>query len=117
MAQGDHSRGTQRYRDGENRARGRIARPGFYAETAASTVRAHEAIVSKPGIKDRNGVFFAAIEMTQMPMILTDPNLPDNPVVFANRAFGELTGYEQDEVDRAELPLPPGAADRPVKRG
>ncbi len=67
-------------------------------ETAAPTVRSHEATLSKPGIDDRSGVFFAAIEMTRMPMILTNPNLPDNPVVFANRAFEELTGYEQDDV-------------------
>src|SRR5829696_2499852 len=57
-----------------------------------------EATISKPGLDDRGDVFFAAVEMTRMPMILTDPNQPDNPVVFANRAFQDLTGYEQDEV-------------------
>ena len=31
-------------------------------------------------------------------MILTDPNLPDNPVVFANCPFQDLTGYQGDEV-------------------
>jgi hypothetical protein len=39
-------------------------------------------------------MFFAAIEVTRMPMILTDPNLPDNPVVFANCPFQDLTGYQ-----------------------
>jgi PAS domain S-box-containing protein len=57
-----------------------------------------EAKISKPGLDDRGDVFFAAIEMTRMPMILTDPNLPDNPIVFGNRAFQDLTGYEEDEV-------------------
>ncbi len=57
-----------------------------------------EATITEPGIENRGGVFFAAIEMTRMPMILTDPNQADNPVVFANQAFQELTGYEQDEV-------------------
>jgi len=28
-----------------------------------------------------------------MPMIITDPRLPDNPIVFVNDAFGKLTGY------------------------
>ena len=57
-----------------------------------------EASVSNPGLDERGGIFFAAIEMTRMPMILTDPNIPDNPIVFANRAFEDLTLYEQNEV-------------------
>jgi PAS domain S-box-containing protein len=43
-------------------------------------------------------VFFAAVEMTRMPMLLTNPRLPDNPIVFANKAFLDLTGYEEREV-------------------
>ena len=57
-----------------------------------------ESTIIKPDLQDRGGVFFAAIEMTRMPMILTDPNLPDDPIVFANKAFLDLTGYEEDEV-------------------
>ena len=54
--------------------------------------------ITEPGLDDRGGVFFAAIEMTRMPMILTDPNKPDNPIAFANRAFLDLTGYTEEEV-------------------
>src|SRR3712207_4775886 len=54
--------------------------------------------ISEPGLEDRGDIFFAAIEMTRMPMILTDPNKPDNPIVFANRAFLDLTGYTDDEI-------------------
>jgi PAS domain S-box-containing protein len=43
-------------------------------------------------------VFFAAVEMTRMPMIVTDPNQPDNPIIFANQAFQKMTGYSADEV-------------------
>ncbi|UVF21356.1 histidine kinase famiy protein [Microvirga terrae] len=57
-----------------------------------------KATISKPGLGERGNVFFAAIEMTRMPIILTDPNLPDNPIVFANRAFQDLTGYTEEEV-------------------
>jgi PAS domain S-box-containing protein len=32
-----------------------------------------------------------------MAMLITDPSQEDNPVIFANRAFRDLTGYEQDE--------------------
>lgn len=57
-----------------------------------------ESTITDPDLDDRGGVFFAAIEMTRMPMILTDPNKPDNPIVFANKAFLDLTGYEEEEV-------------------
>lgn len=33
-----------------------------------------------------------------MPMLITDPNLADNPIVFANDAFLRLTGYSREEV-------------------
>ena len=45
----------------------------------------------------RNALF-AAIQKTRMPMILTDPHKPDNPIIFANRAFVELSGYAVDEL-------------------
>lgn len=46
----------------------------------------------------RHDVFFAAVEMTRMPMTVTDPRQPDNPIVFANQAFLNMTGYRADEI-------------------
>lgn len=43
-------------------------------------------------------IFFAAVETTRMPMIVTDPNRDDNPIIFANNAFLEMTGYAIDEI-------------------
>lgn len=43
-------------------------------------------------------MFFAAVETTRMPMIVTDPNRDDNPIIFANRAFLEMTGYGLEEI-------------------
>lgn len=57
-----------------------------------------ESTITDPDLNDRGNVFFAAVEMTRMPMILTDPNQDDNPIVFANKAFMDLTGYEEDEI-------------------
>ncbi len=31
-------------------------------------------------------------------MIVTDPNRPDNPIIFANQAFLEMTGYASEEI-------------------
>ena len=42
--------------------------------------------------------FAAAVRATRMPMIITDPKQPDNPIVFANDAFLRMTGYPRDEV-------------------
>ncbi|AWB24820.1 PAS domain S-box protein [Methylobacterium currus] len=33
-----------------------------------------------------------------MPMLITDPHRPDNPIIFANAAFTKLTGYTRDEI-------------------
>jgi PAS domain S-box-containing protein len=44
------------------------------------------------------GVFVNAVRATRMPMVLTDPNLPGNPIVFANQAFLGLSGYSMEEV-------------------
>ncbi len=67
-----------------------IGRPGLH--------HWRESTITRPGLDDRGSVFFAAIEMTRMPMILTDPNEADNPIAFANKAFLDLTGYEESEV-------------------
>lgn len=42
--------------------------------------------------------YAAAIRRTRMPIIITDPRQEDNPIVFANDAFLQLTGYGRDEV-------------------
>lgn len=47
---------------------------------------------------DSNSIFFAAVKTTRMPMIVTNPNKPDNPIVFANPAFINMTGYSWDEL-------------------
>jgi PAS domain S-box-containing protein len=57
-----------------------------------------QSTITDPDLSDRGGVFFAAVEMTRMPMILADPRQDDTPIVFANNAFLDLTGYEEGEV-------------------
>ncbi len=42
--------------------------------------------------------FAAAVRATRMAMIVTDPRQHDNPIVFANAAFYQLTGYDREEV-------------------
>ncbi len=54
--------------------------------------------IRRDGLDERSNIFFAAVEMTRMPMVITDPRQHDNPIVFANRAFLDLSGYAEEEV-------------------
>jgi PAS domain S-box-containing protein len=58
----------------------------------------HHPHVSAKGFAGRDDIFFAAVELTRMPMIVTDPNQPDNPIVFANEAFTAMCGYAPEEL-------------------
>ncbi len=40
----------------------------------------------------------AAVKLTRMAMALTDPTQQDNPLVYVNPAFLDLTGYEEQEI-------------------
>ena len=43
-------------------------------------------------------IFHAAVHATRMPMVVADPRQPDTPLVFANEAFLEMTGYSIAEI-------------------
>ncbi|HEY8566081.1 MAG TPA: PAS domain-containing protein [Beijerinckiaceae bacterium] len=61
-----------------------------------SDARASEArLTAEYGLRDP---FAAAVRGTRMAMIITDPTQPDNPIIFANRAFCRLTGYAHEEL-------------------
>jgi len=49
-------------------------------------------------LPDRRELGIVALERTRMPIVITDPRQPDNPIVLANEAFLDLTGYAADEV-------------------
>jgi PAS domain S-box-containing protein len=38
------------------------------------------------------------IDLTQQNFVVSDPNMPDNPIVFASKGFYDLTGYSPAEV-------------------
>lgn len=46
----------------------------------------------------RGDPFAAAVRATRMPMVITDPSLHDNPIVFCNEAFQLLVGYEREDI-------------------
>jgi PAS domain S-box-containing protein len=44
------------------------------------------------------GPIFSALKRSGLPIIATNPRLPDNPIVFVNAAFSRATGYLPEEV-------------------
>ncbi|MFE1603129.1 PAS domain-containing protein [Methylobacterium sp. ID0610] len=68
-------------------------RPG--PDPKAAPDRTGEALAA---VRRRAGPFITVLERTRQPMILTDPHLPDNPIVFANAAFQALTGYAEEDL-------------------
>ena len=48
--------------------------------------------------RQQGGIFVEAVRLTRMPMMVTDATLPGNPIVFANNAFVELSGYAMEEL-------------------
>jgi PAS domain S-box-containing protein len=49
-------------------------------------------------IEARNGPFVAAVQATRVPMVVTDPQIAGNPIIYANDAFVRMCGYEQNDV-------------------
>lgn len=48
--------------------------------------------------KQKLGPFVVAAETTRMPMVFTDAKASGMPIIFANQAFLNLTGYEEHDV-------------------
>ena len=53
---------------------------------------------------------FASIDATPIATIVTDPSLPDNPIVAVNAAFCALTGYRREEAVGCNCRFLAGAA-------
>lgn len=53
--------------------------------------------MSKPLLQSLPSVT-ALIEASPIASVISDPRLPDNPIVACNEAFCALTGYDEDEI-------------------
>jgi PAS domain S-box-containing protein len=49
-------------------------------------------------VEDNEKALFASIELSPMATVITNPRLPDNPIVAVDHAFCGLTGYPREEV-------------------
>ena len=66
----------------------RIALARFYARLQAENLR----------VGGELSLMRQALDLTGTGFVLTDPRLDDNPIVYANDSFVQMTGYPLDEV-------------------
>lgn len=50
------------------------------------------------GETEQLALMFQAVESARNGVVITDPRLIDNPIVYTNPAFTEITGFEADEI-------------------
>ncbi len=72
--------------------------PGHQTDRPGKPAEDGRNVLPVEGGRAANDVFLAAVQMTRMAMVLSDPNQPDNPIIFCNSAFCEQTGYPAPEV-------------------
>jgi PAS domain S-box-containing protein len=84
-----------------SRSRSYMRSPGILSDPIEPSPSLHgdpPAAATPQGRADRNALAAVAVERTRMPMVMTDARQPDYPIVLANTAFLELTGYASEEV-------------------
>jgi PAS domain S-box-containing protein len=69
-----------------------------FQENKADTPERTVAERHMEAVRQQGGMFVEAVRRTRMPMLVTDATLPGNPIVFANQAFVDLSGYSMDEL-------------------
>ena len=72
--------------------------PKYPGETTSQLRSGRFAAWSDTALPDRRDLALLAVERTRMPMMVSDPRQPDEPIVLANQAFLDLTGYPAEEV-------------------
>lgn len=73
-------------------------RSGVTANEAGHHTSDGRNVISTETALGETDIFRAAVQMSRMPMCLTDPDGEDNPIIFCNQAFEQLTGYSQEEI-------------------
>ncbi len=51
-----------------------------------------------PGSNDHLPILFRAVECARNGIVITDPSRVDNPIIYANPAFSQLTGYATEQI-------------------
>ncbi len=49
-------------------------------------------------VNEKYYLFEKALDHTKVGLIITDPSLEDHPIIFVNKGFTNLTGYQSEEI-------------------
>ncbi|HEY9732167.1 MAG TPA: ATP-binding protein [Drouetiella sp.] len=49
-------------------------------------------------LPDQLLLLYRAVESTRNGIVITDPNRPDNPIIYCNPAFAEMSGFRTDQI-------------------
>lgn len=71
---------------------------GRYVRDCWGVVRVTSELVESAVVDKANHDGAGADALTSADFALSDPRLPDNPIVFASQGFYDLTGYSREEV-------------------
>ncbi len=64
----------------------------------SGVAQADDNVLPASNERRQGDIFLAAVRLTRMAMVLSDPNQADNPMIFCNPAFLEQTGYSEHEI-------------------
>jgi two-component system CheB/CheR fusion protein len=79
-----------------HRKHGPVEHPGADQPSDSSELRRLDAAMARIG--GGNDPFASAVWATRMPIVVTSPRQPDNPIVFVNNAFCSMTGYSREDI-------------------
>ena len=96
QAENDRLRGAIRQRLGDATAAPLLDQCTAHA-ASAELVTPNPANATQ-SLDDHDYGLVHALQMAQQTFVITDPLLPDNPIVFASQGFLTLTGYSLDQV-------------------
>ena len=82
---------------GRDEARRVLAKPEEEAGPGSTLVANAKGAANKV-LDDPDFSFIKALQTADQNFVVTDPSLPDNPIVYASQGFLNLTGYSLDQI-------------------
>lgn len=76
---------------------GKLIKEYVQGDAAADGLIAGSGMANKV-LDDPDFSFIKALQTAQQNFVVTDPSLPDNPIVYASQGFLNLTGYSLDQI-------------------
>jgi len=90
-------RGSIRSHLGDQRAAELLNQRSQPAGQAGGLLAQSQGLANKV-LDDPDFSFIKALQTAQQNFVVTDPSLPDNPIVYASQGFLNLTGYSLDQI-------------------